>query len=213
MLKEWCWYLRVAEVVGSSFGTYLHSSRFLKRSSICIARTATTISKHFHVTCQLPGNRTMQLRMYMIYWGCCFSVLIMQEQFQLLEERNFNAVIGNPLPRDEDDLFGTCGLVPDMIEAGCLCGGRWNMVCLSRLVWIENIGHDDTWICQRSVNGVPVQMNYILSCVSLQLLGKAKYDFAMPVGLDHVCVHCTMKIPFHKNGFENNLVSSVGAPF
>ena len=29
------------------------------------------------------------------------------------------------------------GLVPEMIEAGCFCGGCWNMVCLSKVVWIE----------------------------------------------------------------------------
>ena len=29
------------------------------------------------------------------------------------------------------------GSVPEMIEAGCLYGGCWNMVCLSKVVWIE----------------------------------------------------------------------------
>ena len=50
---------------------------------------------------------------------------------------DFNAVIANPLPGDNDDLLGTCGFGPEMIEAGCLYGGCWNMVCLSKVVWIE----------------------------------------------------------------------------
>ena len=29
-----------------------------------------------------------------------------------------------------------------------------------------------------------------------------KYDFVMPIGLDHRCVHCTMKIPFRKKLFR-----------
>ena len=33
---------------------------------------------------------------------------------------------------------------------------------------------------------------YFLISVLLQLV-EVKYDFAMPIGLDHRCVHCTMK--------------------
>ena len=45
------------------------------------------------------------------------------------------------------------------------------------------------------------QMDYILSSVQLQLV-QVQYDFAMPIGLDHRCVHCTMKIPFRKKRFR-----------
>ena len=51
------------------------------------------------------------------------------------------------------------------------------------------------------MDGVRVQMDYILSSVQLQLV-QVKYDFAMPIGLDHRCVHCTMKIPFRKKRFR-----------
>ena len=51
------------------------------------------------------------------------------------------------------------------------------------------------------MDGVRVQMDYILNSVQLQLV-RAKYDFAMPIGLDHRCVHCTMKIPFRKKRFR-----------
>ena len=64
----------------------LHSSNYFTGYVACISRTATTTSKHFHVTCQLPGSTTMQLNMYMVYCGCCLSILIMQEECEILEQ-------------------------------------------------------------------------------------------------------------------------------
>ena len=92
------------------------------------------------------------------------------------------------------------GLGPEMTEAGCLWGGCWNTVCLSRRL-DRNVRHEDSWTCQRSMDGMRVQMDYILRSVQLQL-ANVKYDFVMPIGLDHRCVHCTMKIPFRKKLFR-----------
>ena len=114
---------------------------------------------------------------------------------------DFNAVIGNPLPGDDDDLLGTCGFGPRNDRGWMLV--RWvlehGLLIQSRLD--RNIRHDDCWSCHRSMDGVRVQMDYILSSVQLQLV-QVKYDFAMPIGLDHRCVHCTMKIPFRKKRFR-----------
>ena len=76
----------------------------------------------------------------------------------------------------------------------------------------KNVRHDDSWTGQRSMDGMRVHTDYFLRFVQLHWV-QVKYDFAMPIGLDQRCVHCTMKISFRKNGFENRLVSSAGAPF
>ena len=109
----------------------------------------------------------------------------------------FNAVIGNLLPGDDSHLLGTCGCGPRNDRGWMLV--RWvledGLSIQSRLD--RNIRHDDSWTCQRSMDGVPVQMDYTLSSLQLQLV-KVKYDFAMPIGFDHRCVHCTVKIPFRE---------------
>ena len=125
---------------------------------------------------------------------------------------DFNAVIRNPLPGDDMDLLGTCGFGPRNHRGWVLV--KW---VLEHGLFIQtrldrNVRHEDSWTCQRSMDGMRVQMDYILSSVQLQLV-KVKYDFVMPIGLDHRCVHCTMKILFRKKKNENNLVSSVGAPY
>ena len=187
----------------------LYSSQFLTGYVVYISRTATTSSPHFHVTCQLPGNPTMQLSIYMIYSGCfnCDHAGAIP-----IIARNFNAVIGNPLPGGDGDLLGTCGFRPRNDRGWMLV--RWvledGLFIQSRLD--RNTRPDDCWTCQRSMDGVLVQTHYILRSVHIQLV-QVKFAFAMVIGLDHRCVRCTMKIPFRKNGFENSLVSSAGAPF
>ena len=110
---------------------------------------------------------------------------------------DFNAVIRNPLPGDDMDLLGTCGFGPRNHRGWVLV--KW---VLEHGLFIQtrldrNVRHEDSWTCQRSMDGMRVQMDYILSSVQLQLV-KVKYDFVMPIGLDHRCVHCTMKILFRK---------------
>ena len=110
---------------------------------------------------------------------------------------NFNAVVGNLLPGDDSDLLGTSGCGPRNNRGWMLL--RWvlehGLLIQSRLD--RNFRHDDSWTCQRSMDGVQVQMDYILSTLQFQLV-KVKYDFATLIGLDHRCVHCTMKIPFRQ---------------
>ena len=124
---------------------------------------------------------------------------------------DFNAVIGNPLPGDDDDLLGTCRFGPRNDRGWMLV--RWvlehGLLIQSRLD--RNIRHDDCWTCHRSMDGVRVQMDYILSSVQLQLV-QVKYDFAMPIGLDHRCVHCTMKIPFRKKTVSKTVWFQVLVP-
>ena len=82
-------------------------------------------------------------------------------------------------------------LVPEMIETGCFGGRCWNMVCLSKLD--GNIRHDDLDLPTfHGWSAGPDGLYIFLICVLLQLV-EVKYDFAMPIGLDHRCVHCTMK--------------------
>ena len=65
MLQECCWHLRFAEVVGSNFRNNIPCNfwRDMVFTCVYISRTANTISEHFHVTCRLPVNPTMQLDM------------------------------------------------------------------------------------------------------------------------------------------------------
>ena len=75
---------------------------------------------------------------------------------------NFNAVIGTPLPGGDDDLLGICGFRPRNDRGWMLV--RWVLehgLCIqSRLD--RNIRHDNCWTCQRSMDGVLVQMDYII---------------------------------------------------
>lgn len=81
----------------------------------------------------------------------------------------------------------------EMIEAGWLCGGCWNMVCPNSLGQKSLVRQQLDR--QRSMDGMRVRTDYILSSVQFQLV-KVKYDFAMRIGLDHQWVHRTKNIPF-----------------
>ena len=77
-----------------------------------------------------------QLNMYMIYWGILLLNCDHAEPFQLLVEISMQWSGIHFL-----EMIWIClvlaGLGPEMNEAGCLWGGCWNTVCLSKLVWIE----------------------------------------------------------------------------
>ena len=87
---------------------------------------------------------------------------------------DFNAVIGNPLPGDDMDLLGTCGFGPRNDRGWML--ERW---VLEHDLFIQtrldtNIRHDDSWTCQRSMDGMRVQMDYVLSCVQQTSVGQGQ---------------------------------------
>ena len=112
----------------------LPSSQFLTGYVVDISRSVTTISKHWYMpTSWEPDDAAEHV------YDLLGMLLVNCDQAGAIPiiGGHFNAVIGNPLPGDNDDLLGTCGFGPEMIEAGCLYGGCWNMVCLSKVVWIE----------------------------------------------------------------------------
>ena len=51
---------------------------------------------------------------------------------------------------------------------------------------------DESWTCQRSMDGARVQLDYILADghVTVQ---QVWHDYIVPIGLDHRCVHCILQ--------------------
>ena len=206
--QEWCWYLRFAEVVGSNFWTYIPHNFW---QDMLFTFHDRSLQFPNIGTCQLRGSRTMQLNMYMIYWGCCLSIVVRQEQFQLLEEISMQWLAIRFLETMMICLV-LAGLVPEMIEAGCLYGGCWNMVCWSKVVWIEIF--DMTTVGLATVPWMECGSRWIIFW-ALCNFSWSRSSMTLPCRLVLIIGVSIVqwRSPFVKNGFENSLVSSVGAPF
>ena len=51
---------------------------------------------------------------------------------------------------------------------------------------------DDSWTCQRTMDGARVQLDYILTDARA-CVGTIWHDQLIPIGLDHRCVHCVLR--------------------
>ena len=104
---------------------------------------------------------------------------------------DFNANVGSVQWSDEQDVVGQWGSGLRNARGATLI--TWilmnGLLIASRQSPTNNV--DDSWTCQRAMDGVRVQLDYILTdaraCVD-----SVWHDHLIPIGLDHRCVHCLL---------------------
>ena len=105
---------------------------------------------------------------------------------------NFNACIGEAEECDHVEFIGPCGmgernkrgnaLIEFVLEEGlCIFNRHMDMLHVN-----------DGWTCSGSNDGRLVQIDFVLGA-SQFLLDDVWYDFGLPIGLDHRCVHCKLR--------------------
>ena len=210
MLQEWCWYLRFAEVVGSNFWTYIPHN-FWQDMLFTFHERPLQFPNIFMLHANFLGAGRCSWTCIWFTGDVALSVVIKQEQFQLLEEISMQWSAIRFL-----ETMMIClelaGLVPEMIEAGCLYGGCWNMVCLFKVVWIEIF--DMTTVGLANVPWMECGSRWIIFWV-LCNFSWSRSNMTLPCRLVLIIGVSIVqwRSPFVKIGFENSLVSSVGAPF
>ena len=112
----------------------LHSSQFLTGYVVYISRSVTTISKHWYMpTSWEPDDAAEHV------YDLLGMLLVNCDQAGAIPiiGADFNAVIRNPLPGDDDDLLGTCGFGPRNDRGWMFV--RWVLEhgLLIQVVWIE----------------------------------------------------------------------------
>ena len=105
---------------------------------------------------------------------------------------DFNANVGSLQWSDEQDVVGEWG--SGLRNARGATWISWILMnglrIASRQSPTNNV--DDSWTCQRTMDGARVQLDYILTdaraCVDT-----IWHDQLIPIGLDHRCVHCLLR--------------------
>ena len=105
---------------------------------------------------------------------------------------DFNANVGSLQWSDEQDVVGEWGSGLRNARGATLIS--WILMnglrIASRQSPTNNV--DDSWTCQRTMDGARVQLDYILTdaraCVDT-----IWHDQLIPIGLDHRCVHCLLR--------------------
>ena len=104
---------------------------------------------------------------------------------------DFNANVGSLQCIDEANVVGQWGSGLRNARGATLVS--WTLMnglqIASRQSSANNV--DDSWTCQRTMDGTRVQLDFILSdaraCVE-----SVWHDQLIPIGLDHRCVHCVL---------------------
>ena len=106
---------------------------------------------------------------------------------------DFNASIGAPEAGDDLTLLGACG------------NGARNWRGARMIHWISERGLqilnrldstmaiEECWTCTRALDGALVQLDFLLASLRVRVV-KAWIDQSLPIGLDHRCVHCLIRI-------------------
>ena len=72
---------------------------------------------------------------------------------------------------------------------------RWimseNLQLLNRMT--QNPNHD-SWTCRRYSDGMQTQIDFLLAPLIVEV-ERTRNDYCIPVGIDHRCVHCVLRIP------------------
>ena len=104
---------------------------------------------------------------------------------------DFNANVGSLHWSDEQDVVGQWGSGLRNARSATLI--TWILMNGLQIASRQSPGHnvDDSWTCQRNMDGARVQLDYILidarACVDT-----VWHDQLIPIGLDHRCVHCLL---------------------
>ena len=106
---------------------------------------------------------------------------------------DFNAAIGAPQVGDDLSLIGACGngvrnhrgarMIQWILERG--------LQVLNRLD--STMAIQESWTCKRAVDGALVQLDFLLANLRVRVM-RAWVDQGFPIGLDHRCVHCLIRI-------------------
>ena len=119
---------------------------------------------------------------------------------------DFNANIGTPLPGDDFTVFGRSG-TGNRNDRGAMLM-QWTvqnkLFIQSRLD--NRLAQDEAWTCCRAMDLSLVQLDYILSSPKLSV-ENSWCDFSIPIGLDHRCVHCRLKLLLTKPKKRENILS------
>ena len=107
---------------------------------------------------------------------------------------DLNACIGQMLPQDDFVSCGTCGWGTRNSRGSLLM--QW--VLEHGLQTFNRMKHSDfdpdSWTCQRAGDGSLVQIDFLIGAMAFQLQTTWN-DFAIPIGLDHRCLHCILHFP------------------
>ena len=52
---------------------------------------------------------------------------------------------------------------------------------------------EECWTCRRALDGALVQLDFLLASLRVRVV-KAWIDQSLPIGIDHCCVHCLIRI-------------------
>ena len=70
----------------------------------------------------------------------------------------------------------------------------------------NTLAQDEAWTCRRAMDLSLVQLDYILTSPKFSI-EKSWCDFSIPIGLDHRCVHCQLKLLLPKPKKRNKILS------
>ena len=115
----------------------------------------------------------------------------------LLLGGDLNACIGQMLPQNDLASSGTCGWGTRNSRGSLLM--EWvlehGLQIFSRM---KNSDCDhDSWTCQRASDKSLVQLDFLIGAMAFETQDTWK-DFAVPIGLDHRCVHCILHLPVQR---------------
>ena len=106
---------------------------------------------------------------------------------------DFNASLGHLQAGDEPSM-GVCGLGQRNIRGITLASWALSYGLQFSNRFADPIFGADSWTCRRSMDGERVQMDFILTSSILQVV-HTQADWALPIGLDHRCVHSMYNCP------------------
>ena len=109
---------------------------------------------------------------------------------------DFNACVGAIQAHDDEQHVGPCGEGNRNDRGSMLV--RWimseNLQLLNRMTQNQT---RDGWTCQRYLDGMRTQIDFLLGPLVVEV-ERAWNDFCIPIGIDHRCVHCVLRIPIRK---------------
>ena len=115
----------------------------------------------------------------------------------LLLGGDLNACIGQMLPQDDLASWGTCGWGTRNSRGSLLM--EW--VLEHGLQIFSRMKHSDcdhdSWTCQRASDKSLVQLDFLIGAMAFETQDTWN-DFALPIGLDHRCVHCILHLPVQR---------------
>ena len=143
--------------------------------------------------CYFPTSWAMDDEVEHVYalLRLCLGNAVQNGQVPLIGG-DFNVCIGEVEDFEQVEFIGLCGmgdrndrgnaLIEFVLDQG--------LSIFSRHMDMPNV--HDSWTCSRGSDGRLVQIDFVLGGLQF-FLDDVWYDFGLPVGLDHRCVHCKVR--------------------